>query len=154
MTAFILEFTVLHLKIPSHTSFLEHVKIVQNSGKSFRMKTLKNPYGYNSLKNRLVSGGPNHGELNGLRLITSNTVIGEETLYSQRPSLWKCVTLVKNFDLAWRSWTGTWTVSVEMDTGISGSVSGHLRIKMFNFRELVQFLINYNYLKESRLKGK
>ena len=84
--------------------------------------------------------------LNGLRLIVSNTVIGEDTLYRKVDPVWKFQVhkVIKQL------------VDCPLTNLVLLQTSGKLpfTVKMDDFRELVQFIINYNNLKESRSNGK
>ena len=86
--------------------------------------------------------------LNGLRLIVSNTVIGEETLYRQGPS----VEVYKLQVHKVINQLACLLASLVRKMKSSGNLP--FTVKMADFRELVQFIINYNNLKESRSKGK
>ena len=81
--------------------------------------------------------------LNGLRLIVSNTVIGEDTLYRKVDPVWKFqVHKVIN------------QLVCPLSSLLQTSGKLPFTVKMGDFRELVQFIINYNNLKESRSNGK
>ena len=84
MTAFILEFTVLHLKIPHQ---IHHFwSLSKNPKKKIQKTKLWKKYELKLFVKESICCWF-AVMLNGLRLIVSNTVIGEETLYRQGPSV-------------------------------------------------------------------